>query len=97
MNQNLHNYIPYHLESVVHSLLSLAAMLATAAQPARLVKIGQRISERFLTRVNSTDSAAREVGVMLRAASRATEQLSNAFDWRVQQWLLTGSFLMNDR
>jgi len=72
-------------------------MLATAAQPSRLVKIGQRISERIWTRVNSTDSAAREVGVMLRAASRATEQLSNAFDWRVQQWLLTGSFLMNDR
>lgn len=72
-------------------------MAVTAAQPSRLFRLGQRISERLWTRINSTESAAREVGTLVRAAARATEQLSNTFDWRMQQWLLTGNFLMNDR
>ena len=68
--------------------------MATAVQRDQFLRIGRQI----MNRINSTASARAEVENAIQIGSQIMKLLPpSTLEWRLKEWLLLGSFLMNDR
>ena len=68
--------------------------MATAVQRDQFLYIGRQI----VSRINSSDSAVRELNILLSAGTKITDLLPpETLRWRLNEWLQLGAFLMNDR
>ena len=71
-----------------------ATLMATAVQRDQFFYIGRQI----VSRINSSDSAVRELNILLSAGTKITDLLPpETLRWRLNEWLQLGAFLMNDR
>jgi hypothetical protein len=71
-----------------------AALMATVVQPEQFISVGQVIA----ARINSTDAAIKEMNELLATGSKLVDLMPpETLKWRLNEWLLLGSFLMNDR
>ena len=81
----------YLLQVFVHFMTATIAV--AALQPQQVLNIGRRM----ISRINSSNTAVDEVSVLLQSFSRASEQLpADTLQWRLKEWLLLGTFLMNE-
>ena len=71
-----------------------ATLMATVVQPEQFISVGQVIA----ARINSTDAAIKEMNELLSTGSKLADLMPpQTLRWRLNEWLLLGSFLMNDR
>ena len=74
--------------------LGISALMLTAVERNQFFRIGQQISDR----INSTESAIEEITKMVEGGGSIMDLLPpDTLNFRLKEWLLLGTFLMNDK